>query len=128
MWPIERNPMHRARLAACVTLLVTSAAVGCVTTEPNGSQGSAATEPPDSDAATTDGAIDWDVVGADAGFSCFVGQPRICDGGQFVECWVPAENTSPTYVAPPQFPGCQQIFLVGVSLAGPTANEFYCCP
>jgi hypothetical protein len=74
----------------------------------------------------TDGGIDWDVVGEDAGFYCFVSQVAAtpCDGGQFVGCVFPQVADA----AIPLLPSCTQVDVTAVDLTGPAANIYFCCP
>jgi hypothetical protein len=122
--PVGGSP---SRLIAGV-LVGASVLTGCsCSSDPNSSGSSASTLPPDSgDDAATDGGIDWDVVGEDAGFYCFVSQVAAtpCDGGQFVGCVFPQVADA----AIPLLPSCTQVDVTAVDLTGPAANIYFCCP
>jgi hypothetical protein len=117
---------HRLLVVAVSLACTGTTVVACSTAGPTSSQNNDAADPNDASDAATPDAVDWDVVGADAGYYCFVGGPNVphyCDAGQFIECEVP--ETPDGYLAP-VLDNCTEISLFMFELA-PPANFFFCC-
>jgi hypothetical protein len=134
MATVERWSMARRRSYGVVAIALvgaTTAIIACSTgNEPDRSQGGAATAPPDAGDVSDAGAeIDWDAIGEDGGYSCWVSQP-ICQGGQFIKCFYSDQalvNLDGARPSPP-VAGCTEVYLSGVSQVAPVGNVFFCCP